>query len=205
MGDGEQHEGQVWEAAMSAAHHGVGNLIAIIDRNQYSLDGKVDDVIGIEPLAAKWRAFGWNVSEVDGHDVDELLPTLAGLAAGAASGRAPSLVIAHTVKGKGVPFMESELGWHLGYLTPADGSTRSSRSGAAMSVHQLDEGSWHLLMLLDQAPGSSVLADVLGDSRTRATRSWCAPPTWGTQMAWSAFTSDIPTGSTSWGSPSRTW
>ncbi len=120
MGDGEQHEGQVWEAAMSAAHHGVSNLIAIIDRNQYSLDGKVDDVIGIEPLAAKWRAFGWNVSEVDGHDVDQLLPTLAGLAAGAASGRAPSLVIAHTVKGKGVPFMESELGWHLGYLTPAD-------------------------------------------------------------------------------------
>jgi transketolase len=119
LGDGEQNEGQVWEAAMSAAHHRVGRLIAIIDRNRYCLDGEVDEVMGIEPLAEKWRAFGWDVEEVDGHDVGALQPLLARLAAREAP-EAPAVVIAHTVKGKGVPFMESEIGWHLGYLNAAD-------------------------------------------------------------------------------------
>jgi transketolase len=119
LGDGEQNEGQVWEAAMSAAHHRVGRLIAIIDRNRYCLDGEVDEVMGIEPLAEKWRAFGWDVHEVDGHDVGALQPLLARLAVREAP-EAPAVVIAHTVKGKGVPFMESEIGWHLGYLNAAD-------------------------------------------------------------------------------------
>jgi transketolase len=119
LGDGELHEGQVWEAAMSAAHHGAANLIAIVDRNEYSLDGKVDDVIGVEPLADKWRAFGWEPHEVDGHDVPALLDVLRGVADD--TDRAgPAVLIAHTVKGKGVSFMETELGWHLGYLVPAD-------------------------------------------------------------------------------------
>ena len=119
LGDGELHEGQVWEAAMSAAHHQLRNLIAIVDRNEYSLDGKVDDVIGIEPLVEKWRSFGWETREVDGHDVPELLGTLRDLRDDETRQR-PAVVVARTVKGKGVSFMETELGWHLGYLVPAD-------------------------------------------------------------------------------------
>ena len=119
MGDGEQNEGQVWEAAMSAAHHKVGRLIAIVDRNRYCLDGEVDQVMGIEPLAAKWRAFGWEVHEVDGHSVRELLARLTSLAQRRAPVQ-PAVLIAHTVKGKGVPFMEAQIGWHLGYLAPED-------------------------------------------------------------------------------------
>lgn len=119
LGDGEQNEGQVWEAAMSAAHHQAGRLIAIVDRNRFCLDGEVDEVMGIEPLDEKWRAFGWEVHQVDGHNVAALHPLLASLAA-RPDPKVPALVIAHTVKGKGVPFMESEIGWHLGYLNPED-------------------------------------------------------------------------------------
>lgn len=119
LGDGEQNEGQVWEAAMSAAHHRAGRVIAIIDRNKYCLDGEVDEVMGIEPLADKWSAFGWEVHEVDGHDVAALCPLLRSLAA-REDPTVPAVVIAHTVKGKGVPFMESEIGWHLGFLGAED-------------------------------------------------------------------------------------
>jgi transketolase len=119
LGDGEQNEGQVWEAAMSAAHHKAGRLIAIVDRNRYCLDGEVDEVMGIEPLGEKWRAFGWDVHEVDGHDVAALCPLLRSLAQREAPTQ-PAVVIAHTVKGKGIPYMESEIGWHLGYLSPED-------------------------------------------------------------------------------------
>jgi transketolase len=119
LGDGELHEGQVWEAAMSAAHHRARNLIAIVDRNQYSLDGRVDEVIGVEPLLDKWRAFGWQASEVDGHDVPALVTELRALARDE-SREGPAVVVAHTVKGKGISYMESELGWHLGYLEPED-------------------------------------------------------------------------------------
>ena len=119
LGDGEQHEGQVWEAAMAAAHHGTKNLIAIVDRNRFSLDGEVDDIVSLEPLAAKWAAFGWRVHEVDGHDVPALLATMRAVVAD--EGRSgPAVVIAHTVKGKGISYMESEAGWHLGWLQEDD-------------------------------------------------------------------------------------
>ena len=119
LGDGEQQEGQVWEAALSAAHHKMSHLIAIVDRNQYSLDGRVDDVMGIEPLVDKWRAFGWQVHEVDGHDVAAIAECLRALAAD--DGRSqPAVVIAHTVKGKGIKYMEQEFGWHLGWLAAED-------------------------------------------------------------------------------------
>jgi transketolase len=119
LGDGEMQEGQVWEAAMSAAHHRARQLIAIVDRNEHSLDGRVEDVMGVEPLPDKWRAFGWEAHEVDGHDVPALLALLQGIVADDAR-TSPAVVIAHTVKGKGVSFMESELGWHLGYLAAED-------------------------------------------------------------------------------------
>jgi transketolase len=118
LGDGELHEGQVWEAALSAAHHQAGSLIAIVDRNRYSLDGEVDDVIGIEPLTDKWAAFGWETFEVDGHDPGQLLPLLRELRDG--NRTRPAVVIAHTVKGKGISYMESQTGWHLGWLHADD-------------------------------------------------------------------------------------
>ncbi|MFB2551930.1 transketolase [Ensifer soli] len=119
LGDGEMQEGQVWEAALHAAHHKLGRLVAIVDRNGYQLDGAVDDVIGIEPLDEKWRAFGWEVHVVDGHDVAALTECLRSVKADAARDK-PACVIARTVKGKGVSYMETEPGWHLGYLDPSD-------------------------------------------------------------------------------------
>ncbi|YCI06169.1 transketolase (plasmid) [Ensifer sp. D2-11] len=120
LGDGEMQEGQVWEAAMSAASHRLSNVIAIVDRNGYQLDGKVDDVIAIEPLDEKWRAFGWEVHEVDGHDIVALTSLLRRVKADK-SREKPCCIIAKTVKGKGIDYMETEPGWHLGYLSPEDG------------------------------------------------------------------------------------
>lgn len=119
LGDGEMQEGQVWEAATCAAHHRLGRLVAIVDRNGFQLDGAVDEVMGIEPLDEKWRAFGWEVHVVDGHDIAELTATLRRVRADTRRER-PCCVIARTVKGRGVSYMETEPGWHLGYLHPDD-------------------------------------------------------------------------------------
>jgi len=119
LGDGEMQEGQVWEAALFAAHNRLSRLIAIIDRNGYQLDGKVDDVMGVESLKEKWQAFGWEVHEVDGHNLAELTALLRRLRADDARAK-PACVIARTIKGKGVSYMETEPGWHLGYLAPQD-------------------------------------------------------------------------------------
>jgi transketolase len=118
LGDGEMDEGQVWSAAMSAAHFKLGNLIAIVDRNQVSVDGRTDEVMNSEPLGDKWRAFGWNVSEIDGHDLQALLDAFGALPAPDTD--RPSVIIAKTVTGKGVSFMEGDFAWHLGYLAPGD-------------------------------------------------------------------------------------
>lgn len=119
LGDGEMQEGQVWEAALFAAHNRLSRLIAIIDRNGYQLDGKVDDVMGVESLKEKWQAFGWDVHEVDGHDLHALTALLRRLRADDTRDK-PACVIAKTIKGKGVSYMETEPGWHLGYLAPQD-------------------------------------------------------------------------------------
>lgn len=119
LGDGEMQEGQVWEAALSASHLGLSRLVAIVDRNGFQLDGAVDEVMGIEPLDAKWRAFGWEVQVVDGHDISQLTTALR-RAKQDGTRRAPLCIIARTVKGKGVSYMETEPGWHLGYLDPQD-------------------------------------------------------------------------------------
>lgn len=110
LGDGECEEGQVWEAAMFASKQSLENLVAIVDSNGLQIDGNVDDVAGLGDIAAKFKAFGWNVLSVDGHDADALVSTLAE-ARDMRSG-APVAVIANTVKGKGVSFMEGQAGWH---------------------------------------------------------------------------------------------
>jgi transketolase len=118
LGDGELNEGQIWEAAMSASHFGLGNLVVIIDLNGYCLDGAVSDVMGIEPVAEKWEAFGWSTREIDGHDVDQVVDALDALPP--TDGSKPHCVLARTMKGKGVPFMEQSPDWHLGYLGERD-------------------------------------------------------------------------------------
>lgn len=109
MGDGECCEGSIWEAAMSAPHFKLGNLIGIVDRNRYMIDGETEDVMPLEPFADKWRAFGWEVVEVDGHDFDQLDEALA--RAWAATD-VPVLILANTIKGKGVDFMENNVVYH---------------------------------------------------------------------------------------------
>ncbi|WP_240986684.1 transketolase [Acididesulfobacillus acetoxydans] len=109
LGDGEMAEGQVWEAAMASAHFKLDNLTAILDLNGLQIDGRTDEVMSSAPLPEKWRAFGWHVIEVDGHDVGALQRALA--EARTTAGR-PTILIAKTVKGKGVSFMENAVGWH---------------------------------------------------------------------------------------------
>jgi transketolase len=109
LGDGELDEGQVWEAAMAAAHYELDHLTAIVDRNGIENDGFIVDIMRQEPLADKWRAFGWQVQEVDGHDAGAVIDALQ--RAHSVTGQ-PSVVIAHTVKGKGVSFMENTHVWH---------------------------------------------------------------------------------------------
>ncbi|MBQ9068213.1 MAG: transketolase [Eggerthellaceae bacterium] len=110
LGDGECEEGQVWEAAMFAAHKKCGSLVAIVDSNQLQIDGNVADVVQTGTLAEKFAAFGWQVKEVDGHDMADLVDVLG--ACKSAGGDKPHAVIAHTVKGKGVGFMENKVAWH---------------------------------------------------------------------------------------------
>jgi transketolase len=109
LGDGECDEGQVWEAAMFAPHHGVDNLTAIVDHNDLQLSGRVCDIMGLEPLVDKWRAFNWHVLEINGHDMGEILKALK--KAREIKGK-PTVIIAHTVKGKGVSFMEGNVDFH---------------------------------------------------------------------------------------------
>ena len=109
LGDGECDEGEIWEAAMSAAHHKATNLVAIVDRNRIQNDRFTDDVMRLEPLRRKWQDFGWRVYEIDGHSLDELVATLGKARRGRAK---PTAIIANTVKGKGVSFMENNPGFH---------------------------------------------------------------------------------------------
>lgn len=109
LGDGENQEGQVWEAAMLAAHYRLDNLVAIVDHNRLQIDGPISEVMSPEPIGDKWRAFGWAVQEIDGHSPEEIIASLD--TARAIKGK-PSLILAHTTKGKGCSFMENQVGWH---------------------------------------------------------------------------------------------
>jgi transketolase len=109
MGDGEVQEGQIWEAAMTAAHYELDNLVGILDRNRLQIDGHTAEVMSIEPIADKWRAFGWQTLEVDGHDIGQLQEAFR--VCKETKGR-PSMIIAHTVKGKGVSIFEGQKKYH---------------------------------------------------------------------------------------------
>lgn len=109
LSDGECNEGSIWEAAMLASSHKLERLVAIIDFNKWQATGRSEEVLSLNPLADKWRAFGWNAYEIDGHDMDALVKLLGKVPDG--SGK-PIAIIAHTVKGKGVSFMEDDNNWH---------------------------------------------------------------------------------------------
>lgn len=109
MGDGEIQEGQIWEAAMSASHHKLDNLTGIVDKNNIQIDGRCEDIMNVEPVKQKWLAFNWNVIEVNGHDVAEVRDAF--LEAKEVKGK-PTLILANTIKGKGVSYMEDNCAWH---------------------------------------------------------------------------------------------
>ncbi|KNZ70130.1 transketolase [Thermincola ferriacetica] len=109
LGDGEIQEGQIWEAAMAAAHYKLDNLVGILDHNGLQIDGPTCEVMSPEPVADKWQAFGWHVVVIDGHDFKQIISALQ--EARRVKGK-PAMIIANTVKGKGISFMENEVGWH---------------------------------------------------------------------------------------------
>jgi len=111
MGDGETQEGSIWEAAMSAAHYKLDNLIAIVDRNQIQIDGHTEEIMALEPYIAKWESFGWAVEEVDGHDMEEIIRVFKNTPF---NSNKPSLLISNTIKGKGISFMENTAACHGG-------------------------------------------------------------------------------------------
>ncbi|MGQ9631620.1 MAG: transketolase [bacterium] len=118
IGDGESDEGQIWEAAMAAAHFKVDNLIAFLDYNRLQVDGTTFEIMNLEPIEDKWRAFGWNVATIDGHDIGQILSATE--SAWGVRGK-PSMIIAKTVKGKGVSFIENKVEWHANAFSPEEG------------------------------------------------------------------------------------
>lgn len=108
IGDGESQEGQIWEAALSAVQFNLDNLVAIIDRNMFQLDGQTEQILRLEPLHKKWKAFGWNVKQINGHCVKEIILALKSIE----QNRKPTILIAKTTKGKGLKLMENKCEWH---------------------------------------------------------------------------------------------
>lgn len=127
MGDGETNEGSIWEAAMTAAHHELDNLIGIVDRNLLQSDGRGRDIVDMGDMAAKWRAFGWHVVELNGHSVEELLNAFE---TRQRPHNKPYLIVAHTIKGKGISFFENDNKWHHARLTPEQYTRAMQELGA---------------------------------------------------------------------------
>jgi transketolase len=138
LGDGELQEGEVWEAAMCAAHHKLDNLCALIDYNKLQSDDSNDNIMRLEPLAAKWSAFGWAVAEIDGHDIAAILSAFR---SAAVTMGAPSVIIAHTIKGKGVKAMENIPAWH--------GSVKMTREQTESALGALGASAGEMKELLD--------------------------------------------------------
>jgi transketolase len=152
LGDGEIQEGQVWEAAMAGPRlgqptHPLDNLCVILDANGIQLDGFVRKIMDLEPLVAKWRSFGWPVLEVDGHDIAQLDTALD---QAAATRGAPTFIVAHTVKGKGVPFMENDPEWHGKAPKPVE-AIRAIRE-----ILAVDEAAWADYLRTDRATAEIV-------------------------------------------------
>jgi transketolase len=138
LGDGEMQEGEVWEAAMCAAHHKLDNLCVLIDYNKLQSDDRNDAIMRLEPLAAKWRAFDWAVAEIDGHDIPQILSAFR---RASSTHERPAIIIAHTVKGKGVPYMENVPHWH--------GSVKLTREQAEDALRALGADQKEITELLD--------------------------------------------------------
>ncbi|HEX3811046.1 MAG TPA: transketolase [Rhizomicrobium sp.] len=135
LGDGELQEGEVWEAAMCAAHHKLDNLCIVIDYNKLQSDDRNDAIMRLEPLGAKWRAFDWAVAEIDGHDITAIL---SGLRRAASTPGRPTVLIAHTTKGKGVPYMENIPQWH-GSVKLTREQTEDALRALGATAHEISE------------------------------------------------------------------
>jgi len=137
LGDGEIQEGQVWEAMLVAVQYGLDNLTAIVDYNKHQLMDRIDRTVSLESLAEKWKAFNWAVVEADGHDIKNLMEALESTME---VGGRPSVVIAHTVKGKGVSFMEDRSEWHN--KVPSDDEYRLAREELSRLAFPGKGGGW---------------------------------------------------------------
>jgi transketolase len=167
MGDGEQQEGQIWEAAMEAAHYKLDNLVGIVDENHLQIDGPVSDVMNVEPLEDKYRSFGWDVVRVNGHDMRQLVEVLE-MAKDHRGGR-PIMLVCYTVKGKGVSFMENIAGWH----------------GKAPSREELDKALAEL-GVADQIPVAKLLDDAKAYQVEVETRLADKMPKFGQDYWWNS-------------------
>jgi transketolase len=123
LSDGECNEGSVWEAALLAPAHGLDNVAVVVDYNKWQATGRSNEVMALDPLRQKWEAFGWSACELDGHDLGALVRALRNVPDG--SGK-PVAIVAHTVKGKGIPFMEDDNNWH--YRSPDAAELRTARA-----------------------------------------------------------------------------
>lgn len=132
MGDGEQAEGSVWEGAMAASNYGLDNLVAIIDCNGLQITGNTKDVMSSEPLVDKWRSFGWHVIEVDGHDIEQMVSVLKKVPE--TEGK-PTMIIAKTIKGKGVSFAENQVAWH--HKVPSDEEYNTAMDELSLQLEAL--------------------------------------------------------------------
>lgn len=132
MGDGEQAEGSVWEGAMAASNYGLDNLVAIIDCNGLQITGNTIDVMSSEPLVDKWRSFGWHVIEVDGHDIEQLVSVLKKVPE--TDGK-PTMIIAKTIKGKGISFAENRVAWH--HKVPSEEEYNSAMDELSLQLEAL--------------------------------------------------------------------
>ena len=115
MGDGEHSEGSVWEATMNAVHYELGNLIAVVENNTLEADGFIDEITGLNDIAEKYRVFGWNVKEIDGNNIQDIKEAFDNLPD--TESKIPTVLICHTIKGKGVLFMENQIQWHAGKIS----------------------------------------------------------------------------------------
>lgn len=136
LGDGETNEGSVWEAAMLASHLKLDNLVAIIDYNKMQNDGAGADILHVPNMAERFAAFGWHTIEVDGHDIDALVAAFAAPSTGQ-----PKAIVAHTIKGKGVPFMENDNSWHHNRITAS--SYEQALQALAATEPAVDAGAQH--------------------------------------------------------------